>query len=373
MLVTMMEDYDSFLCTAQGCRHNCCLGGWEIELDEETVRKYQTVSGEMGEKLRRSVQQIPEYCFQLEEGRCSFLKEDGLCGIYEELGEEYMGRVCREFPRFMEYYGEEKETGLGLACEEAGRMLFSKVGRMQLVTRDLPKDICCETEEIDLSFYEFLKVVRKQSIAMLQERSKPLFLQCAKVLSLARMLQDRINDGTWQQCEVLQMFKECNDKIEIKSDKSSEELMENLLYDCSDLAVLEEEWAMMREKMIKHVQEENWQQDTNEFINSQPMIDIQYEQLLVYYVFRYFTQAVYDNNLLDKARFMAVSLLLIREMNVLIWKEKKSFTLEDQVECNRIYSRQMEYSQDNMEAFCDMFLFENDYTIQNIQKNLLLL
>ena len=39
------------------------------------------------------------------------------------LGEDKMGVVCTQFPRYTEYYGAVKETGIGLACEEAARII----------------------------------------------------------------------------------------------------------------------------------------------------------------------------------------------------------------------------------------------------------
>ena len=373
MLVTMCEDYDQFVCTAGNCKHNCCLGGWEIEIDEETVEKYRNLEGSFGEKLRNSVQQIPEACFRLEEGKCPFLKEDGLCQVYCELGESYMGRVCREFPRFMEYFGEEKEMGLGLACEEVGRMLFSKIGKTKFVTREMPSDICYETEPVDEVLYEFLKQVRDQSISLLQDRGQDLYMQCCKVLALSQMVQQAINDGSYTKLDITKISEEellkevCMDREDSLPDR-----MLQLLYDCSEFAVLEKDWESILQEMIKHVQEETWQEDTKAMLKAEQMLDIQYEQLLVYYVFRYFTHAVYDNNLLDKAKFMAVSFVLIREMNVVMWKKEHTLTLENQIECNRIFARQMEYSQDNMDAFSDMFLFGEDYAIQNIQKLILI-
>ena len=53
----------------------------------------------------------------------SFLDSKGLCEIYQVLGEDKMGVVCTQFPRYTEYYGAVKETGIGLACEEAARII----------------------------------------------------------------------------------------------------------------------------------------------------------------------------------------------------------------------------------------------------------
>ena len=47
--------------------------------------------------------------------------------------------------------------------------------------------------------------------------------------------------------------------------------------------------------------------------------EYQYEHLMVYYTFRYFMRAFYDNNLLEKAQFAVASFLMVRDMDVMVW------------------------------------------------------
>ena len=41
--------YDEFRCIAGECKDNCCVGGWEIDIDEETYEYYQQMTGKIGE------------------------------------------------------------------------------------------------------------------------------------------------------------------------------------------------------------------------------------------------------------------------------------------------------------------------------------
>ena len=40
MLITKPDFYDSFKCRAGECTDSCCIG-WEIDIDDETMRKYE--------------------------------------------------------------------------------------------------------------------------------------------------------------------------------------------------------------------------------------------------------------------------------------------------------------------------------------------
>ena len=41
------------------------------------------------------------------------------------MGEDRLCDICREHPRFYNWFGDYTEVGLGLCCEEAERLLFS--------------------------------------------------------------------------------------------------------------------------------------------------------------------------------------------------------------------------------------------------------
>lgn len=75
-----------FQCSADRCSHTCCKG-WEIDIDDDTLRKYKYIGGSLGKKLRENVD-FENGCFRLLEGdRCPFLDENGLCEIITEKGE----------------------------------------------------------------------------------------------------------------------------------------------------------------------------------------------------------------------------------------------------------------------------------------------
>ena len=112
-----------FRCIAGDCRDSCCKG-WEIDIDSETAEKYAAISGEFGERLRRS---IKNNSFILtEDERCPFLNREGLCDIYINLGRESLCHICSEHPRYFEWFGSVKEGGTGLCCEASAKLILSR-------------------------------------------------------------------------------------------------------------------------------------------------------------------------------------------------------------------------------------------------------
>lgn len=117
--------YKSFKCTADKCTHSCCVG-WEIDIDEDTLSLYRALDGGYGEEVKNSIsyEDMPHFKL-LSDERCPHLDEKGLCRIILSLGEDHLCHICREHPRFYNYAGDRTEVGLGMACEEACRIILS--------------------------------------------------------------------------------------------------------------------------------------------------------------------------------------------------------------------------------------------------------
>ena len=138
------EYYKHFKCIADKCTHSCCIG-WEIDIDEETLLIYENLNSGYGAEVKKSVcyEGVPH--FKLCHGeRCPHLESGGLCKIIKNLGEDYLCSICREHPRFYNNTAHGKEVGLGMACEEAARIVLSSDGFGDLVEIG---EVACETEE----------------------------------------------------------------------------------------------------------------------------------------------------------------------------------------------------------------------------------
>ena len=145
--------YKDFKCIADRCRHSCCVG-WEIGIDSDTLKKYETLTNEYGKEIIKTVDCTDVPHFRLSSGdRCPHLDEQGLCRIITNVGEDYLCDICREHPRFYNDTAKGKAVGLGLSCEEAARIILSSDGLTNMVTdqeifNEVKKDI--ESSAINL-------------------------------------------------------------------------------------------------------------------------------------------------------------------------------------------------------------------------------
>lgn len=131
------EGYTAFRCKAGACRHTCCAG-WEICIDRESLARYLRVEGAFGERLCAAIEGSGEDAhFRLVEGeRCALLRPDGLCELYDRLGEESLCQVCTDHPRFRSFFAGRTEVGLGLCCEAAAEQLILQPGPWRLTLLD---------------------------------------------------------------------------------------------------------------------------------------------------------------------------------------------------------------------------------------------
>ena len=141
--------YLSFKCIADRCRHSCCIG-WEIDVDEKALEKYNSAAEDYAEVVKESIEQGDAPHFRLCEGdRCPHLRPDGLCQMILSLGEDYLCDICREHPRFYNDTVLGREVGLGLVCEEACRIILESDGYRSMVNLGLTSDEAPETDGYD--------------------------------------------------------------------------------------------------------------------------------------------------------------------------------------------------------------------------------
>ena len=120
------EIYSEFKCKADKCKNSCCKG-WEIDIDEDTLEYYKSLDTKLGNEIRQNIHWGEDIYFKLtSDERCPFLKDNGLCRIIEELGEDGLCDICRLHPRFYESINDVSLAGVGLSCEKACELMFEK-------------------------------------------------------------------------------------------------------------------------------------------------------------------------------------------------------------------------------------------------------
>ena len=86
----------------------------------------------------------------------------GLCGLQLLYGEGHISEICREHPRFYEWFGDYKEAGVGLSCEEAARLLMGH--ERPIVFSERQTDEETDSLEFDPKLFEGVKMIRERLI-----------------------------------------------------------------------------------------------------------------------------------------------------------------------------------------------------------------
>lgn len=368
--------YNNFHCITDKCNDNCCVGGWEIDIDDETYDYYQSLSGELGETLRNSIitNEEGDHVFKLNNGRCPLLTDNGLCRVHGEIGEEHLGVVCSQFPRYSEYFGEYKESGIGLACEEAARIVLSANEKFSYEISELDEEVV-EDSEYDKEYASIIFEARDIILKILEKNELLIHERLACILEFTDRMQELINEDDYEalgklisdydqsDIETTLMSVNCEYEDGLFDDLSETEGIRSIIYAYEDMEVLNEEW----DKDIKDVifkfhealtSEEYYTYNSRFFAHIQERMN-EYKNLLQYFVFRYFAKAIYDHDVLSKAKMLITNFFVIKEMDMAKWIDKGwNFTLEDQLDVIHVFSRQVEYSEDNMEVLYEAFIFD---------------
>lgn len=367
--------YKEFHCIAGDCKDNCCVGGWEIDLDDDMAAYYMSLKGEFGDRLRASITRTDEYCFRLKDGKCPFLDDKNLCEIYQELGEDKMGIVCTQFPRYTEYYGGIKETGIGLACEEAERIIFSDREHFSLVSEEVDEEEMTDSE-FDQELAEKLFCVRDRLFVLLEEPLLSLHEKLIILLNVSYEIQEAVNQNCYDQIDLLLKLPIEKMSAEyIRREYSMQEpqkAVERVLYSYEELEVLSTDWqeqldALFDELHSDAMTAEEYQKAGNIFAEERKENQYEYKNLIEYFLFRYFMKAAYDHDVFGKAQMITANYLVIRDLDILRWlKQDKSFSFADRIDTVHIFSREVEYSQDNVIALAEEFLFDDIFQLENL-------
>ena len=79
---------------------------------------------------------------------------------------------------------------------------------------------------------------------------------------------------------------------------------------------------------------------------------------------------MYDYDALAKVRLAAASYIMIRELDMAVIAGTKDFTLNDRIENSRLFSSELEHSQENLDALYDELMFNESFSAESL-KNML--
>lgn len=315
MKIIFPDYYEKFRCIASACRHNCCIG-WEIDIDADSLTYYRSVAGEFGKRLKKNISRkgTPHFILGGDE-RCPFLNGENLCDIYKELGEEHLCGICADHPRFRNFFSGSTELGLGLCCEAVSELVLSREEPVRFLfgEDDEPEEAADEMEkDVIRTKYDLL--------GLLQDRRMPLRERIGKAMDL------------------------CGVKM---PELSRRELAGFFL----SLERLDEEWTgLLNElKAAENIDLEGFGRYCEPF-------EYEYEQLAVYFVYRHFGSQIFEGCKAGAMGLAALSLRLLYLLAALEFTRKGEADFALRCELARLYSAEIEYSQENIDMIFDAFI-----------------
>ena len=266
-----------------------CCVGWEIDIDEETYGKYKDFGGKLGDKIRNNICESPAPHF--------ILGEDERCPFLDKNG------LC-------EIIINSSEENLCQICTDHPRFRnFLPFGE------EIGLGLCCEAAA-DL----ILGHKGKFSIEKLEDNSFLKFRE--NIFSI-------LQDDEWPIDERIEnMLSLCGGDF-------PKEKLEKYKPIYKGLEKLDKNW----DKYLDRIKEPKLDAKWDKFI----------ENLLVYFVFRHFTLYFEGFDFSEISSFIALSVYIIEG----IMEGTENLDYEMALEIARMYSCEIEYSEENIETLID--------------------
>lgn len=311
MLITKPDYYDTFRCLAGGCPDSCCKE-WDVQVDEASAAYYRGLPGALGDRLRQVLRtEDDETVMTIVDGRCPMWREDGLCRIQAELGEEALCHVCREFPRLRHDYGDFVELGLELSCPEAARLILAS-SVPEYLTEELPGG---EEPDYDGEAMAILLETRRTALSLLAD-DRPVGEALALLLLFGSAAQEALDTGEDAEPDA-QAALETAKAHAVPGDPAEFAAF------FRGLEILTPQW----EALLSQI--------------SAPVLLPVHKALARYLVSRYWLQAVSDYDLMSRVKFILISCLLV------------SMLPGAPEETAQLFSKEIENDADNVDAILD--------------------
>ena len=304
MKIIAPDYYPKFACLMGDCRHSCCIG-WEIDIDDESLERFRSTGGAIGEDLRSSiVEENGCACFRLKEDeRCPFLNDTGLCRLIIELGEDALCQICADHPRFRNFFTGREEIGLGLSCEAAAKLILTHTDKTKTIILEDDGII----EDMD-PFEEDITLLRSELIECMQDRSLPVSHRLKRIAGKAGISLPEIRIAEWKDFFL-------------------------------SLERLDEAWSAELERLIA----------PSSPLPETPEWETAFEQLAVYLLQRHLAGALEDDDLSGRIAFAVLCTQLVRSL----CETHADISIDGLCELARMFSAEIEYSDENIQAILD--------------------
>lgn len=291
--------YKNFKCIAGDCPDSCCQG-WEVDADSDSLKYYKTLDNSLEIKKRidsvLSKDEFDNTIFTLApKKRCPFLNDENLCDMHIAIGGEHTPYTCRTFPRFIYDFGATREIGISFSCPVASDMMYNteSFDFETEVNSDLPT-----LNDIDAEKYFLLYKGRAEAYKIAKDKNKSIRERLNDLLDLGVLLQEKLFP-----------YDEGGDDIAFFDVFKNPELINP-----------------------------EWKEKVENFSLKQVSDTQSNENILMYFLYKYLMQAVYDDDVLSKIKMAVLGVLI----NTYFGED--SWTVH-------LWSKETEHSQYNMDRY----------------------
>ena len=291
--------YKTFKCIAGDCPDSCCQG-WEVDVDSDSLEYYKTLDNSLEIKKRidsvLSKDEFDNTIFTLApKKRCPFLNDENLCDMHIAIGGEHTPYTCRTFPRFIYDFGATREIGISFSCPVASDMMYNteSFDFETEVNSDLPT-----LNDIDAEKYFLLYKGRAEAYKIAKDKNKSIRERLNDLLYLGVLLQEKLFP-----------YDEGGDDIAFFDVFKNPELINP-----------------------------EWKEKVENFSLKQVSDTQSNENILMYFLYKYLMQAVYDDDALSKIKMAVLGVLI----NTYFGED--SWTVH-------LWSKETEHSQYNMDRY----------------------
>lgn len=331
-----------FACLGSLCRENCCIG-WEIDIDPETAARYMALPGTLGDRLRAAIREEDGiYSFKLDEKeRCPFLNSHNLCDIQCELGHEALCQICRDHPRFCGVFDDLCEKGPGLCCEAAARDMLQEEGPLLFEETDMPPLPSPPLNADEKARLSWLLPRRESLFILLQDHTRPLSTRLKEACTFCVQVQETLDGGPLP-----------DDSERIPDAPSYIAALLTLLSTCESLGP---SWDNALQQMKNVGLAKHLTPTINELMQKTPWLSVAYEKLMVYTLFRYGLRAVFDGDFLSVWQQTLLAGQTVFLLDLTAFLQNGNLTPETCIDHMGLWSRQMEYSDENLSVLQQAF------------------
>lgn len=291
--------YKNFKCIAGDCPDSCCQG-WEVDADSDFLEYYKTLDNSLEIKKRidsvLSKDEFDNTIFTLApKKRCPFLNDENLCDMHIAIGGEHTPYTCRTFPRFIYDFGATREIGISFSCPVASDMMYNteSFDFETDINSDLPT-----LNDIDAEKYFLLYKGRTEAYKIAKDKNKSIRERLNDLLDLGVLLQEKLFP-----------YDEGGDDIAFFDVFKNPELINP-----------------------------EWKEKVENFSLKQVSDTQSNENILMYFLYKYLMQAVYDDDALSKIKMAVLGVFI----NTYFGED--SWTVH-------LWSKETEHSQYNMDRY----------------------